>query len=137
MTIDKAKWTLARIWLGGAGLIFLILVAQSLRGYYGSHAEDAWGWYLPTVMPTLSLIVGVLVADFTSRRDVQIEPTLPVFRLGVGLSLFYLALVLLTILMQPFVPNVPPLDLMARSNLWLAPVQGLTVAVLGAFFRGR
>jgi len=137
MTIDKAKWTLASIWLGGAGLIFLIMVGQSIGDIYGSRAEDAWAWYLPTVMPTLSLIVGVLVADFTARREASIESNPPMFRLGVGLSLFYLVLVLMTLLVQPFLPNLAPLDLMTRSNLWLAPLQGLTAAVLGAFFRGR
>lgn len=137
MTMDKAKWTLASVWLGGAGLIFLILVVQSMRDYYGSRAEDAWSWYLPTVMPALSLIIGVLVADFKVDRGHPIEALRPMMRLGIGISLFYLSMVLLTLLIQPFVDTIAPLDLMRRSNLWLAPLQGLTVAVLGAFFRTR
>ena len=64
MTLTKSKWVFASIWLGGAGLVFLILVVQSLVGRYGSQSEAAWAWYLPTVMPTLSLIIGVLATDF-------------------------------------------------------------------------
>jgi len=128
MTVNKSKWILASIWLVGAGLILLLMVLQSLMGYYGSRTEDAWGWYLPTVMPTLSLIIGVLVADFRaaktavgSRRDSG-----PLLGLSVGISLFYLMLVSLSILLQPLLPQTPPLELM----------QGLAAATLAAFFRG-
>src|SRR3546814_11382141 len=63
MTVASSKWMLAAIWLVGAGGVFLLLVAQSLLGRYEPATHEVWGWFLPTVMPTLSLIVGVLVAD--------------------------------------------------------------------------
>ncbi len=154
MTLTKSKWMFASIWLGGAGLVFLILVVQSLVGRYGSQSEDAWAWYLPTVMPTLSLIIGVLATDFrvaatansNSTTPAATTPTttdakvLPVSArgllwLGVGLSVFYLLLVAVTILAQVFLQGVSPIELMHRSNLWLGPLQGLTAGVLAAFFR--
>ena len=55
--------------------------------------------------------------------------------LGVGLSVFYLLLVAVTILAQPFLQDVSPIELMHRSNLWLGPLQGLAAGVLAAFFR--
>lgn len=143
MTTESSKWTLAAIWLIGAGGVFLLLVAQSLLGRYEPATQEVWGWFLPTVMPTLSLIVGVLVAD---RRAADGKPrgkeaAMPVdglfFRLGAGMSVLYLLLVALSILVQPLLPGTSPLELMRRSNLWLGPLQGLTVAVLGVFFRGR
>lgn len=155
MTLTKSKWMFASIWLGGAGLVFLILVVQSLVGRYGSQSEDAWAWYLPTVMPTLSLIIGVLATDFriaatanataaagaatttTIATDAKILPVSArgLLWLGVGLSVFYLLLVAVTILAQPFLQGVSPIELMHRSNLWLGPLQGLTAGVLAAFFR--
>ncbi|MDI1252814.1 hypothetical protein [Thermomonas sp.] len=42
MTLTRSKWTLACVWLAGAGLVFLVLVLQSLAGRYGSHSNDAW-----------------------------------------------------------------------------------------------
>jgi beta-lactamase regulating signal transducer with metallopeptidase domain len=153
MTLTKSKWMFASIWLGGAGLVFLILVVQSLVGRYGSQSEDAWAWYLPTVMPTLSLIIGVLASDFRTTATANASATattatttaneakvLPVSArgllwLGVGLSVFYLLLVAVTILAQPFLQDVSPIELMHRSNLWLGPLQGLTAGVLAAFFR--
>lgn len=50
-------------------------------------------------------------------------------------SVFYLLLVAVTILAQPFLQDVSPIELMHRSNLWLGPLQGLTAGVLAAFFR--
>lgn len=138
MTLTRSKWLFASVWLGGAGLVFMILVVQSLVGRYGSQSEDAWAWFLPTVMPTLSLIIGVLVSDFRSAKPDR-QP-LPVSArgllwLGVGLSVFYLLLVAVTILAQPFLQDVSPIELMHRSNLWLGPLQGVTAGVLAAFFR--
>ena len=136
MNMHKAKWLIAGVWLAGAGLVFLILVGQSLLNYYEPRTQDAWGWYLPTVMPTLSLIVGVLVADFHSGNSAEnSRPARGVFWLGLALSIFYLSMVALAILIQPVLADTAPLTVMQRSNLWLGPLQGLTAAAIGAFFR--
>src|SRR3546814_3400024 len=83
-------------------------------------------------MPTLSLIVGVLVADRRAAgkgQDAR-QAGKPVddlfFRLGAGMSVLYLLLVALSVLVQPLLPQATPLELMQRSNLWLGPLQGLT-----------
>jgi hypothetical protein len=85
-------------------------------------------------MPTLSLIIAVLVLDQLGK-GVQMPRTADrfLFRLSIGLSAFYLLLILLSILIQPFTP-LPPLQLMQQSNLWLGPLQGLVVGAMGAFF---
>lgn len=137
LTRRSSKWWLTALWFAGAGVVFAVLVVQSLRGVYEPRTADAWAWFLPTVMPTLSLIVGVLVADMRNTAalasaDAAIDP--PLFWLGSGLSALYLLLVAVTILSQPFL-SAPPLELMQRSLQWIVPMQGLTVAALGAFFR--
>ncbi len=140
MTLTRSKWLLAGVWFTGAGLVFVVLVVQSLAGHYGSRSNDAWGWYLPTVMPTLSLIIGALVSDFRSGAAAAGDPALPVnaqglLWLSLAFSVFYLTLVAVSVLAQPFLPNMSPLELMQRSNLWLGPLQGLTIGALAAFFR--
>lgn len=138
MTLTRSKWLLAGVWLGGAGLVFIVLVVQSLIGRYGSQSEEAWAWYLPTVMPTLSLILGVLVSDFrTAPTHAEPAPAAAagLLWLGLALSVFYLLLVAVAVLAQPFLQGVAPIELMHRSNLWLGPLQGLTAGVLAAFFR--
>ena len=107
---------------------------QTLFGYYGSGADAAWSWILPVTLPNLSLIIGVMVASARKSQKGRNEQVSEfVYRLALGLSLFYLAVVLLTLLVQPIVDIEPP-DLMKQSNLWLAPLQGLVTAALGAFY---
>lgn len=132
VSIEVSQRRLATLWFGGAGLLFLTLFAQTLSGRYGERAEEAWGWMLPTIVPTLSLIVGVLA---TGARKPAPGVTVDrfFFRLSGGLSALYLATVAATLYLQPLTPW-GPLELMQRSNLWLGPMQGLVVASLGAFF---
>jgi len=124
---------LAILWFGFGFVLFIVLVLQSVFGRFGDWVEDAWSWFLPSIMPTLSLIVGVLVLDVTSGRDAEKKVGSFFFWLAFLLSAVYLVLVATTLFLQPFT-GVPPLDLMKLSNLWLGPLQGLVAAVLGAFF---
>lgn len=138
MTVNRAKWTIAIAWLVGAGLVFALLVWQSLAGIYEPKTQDAWGWFLPSVMPTLLLIVGVLVTDARNpgaQAAVAKPANVPLFWLAMGASIFYLVLVLVAILAQAFRQDVSPLALMHQSNLWLGPLQGVTAGALAAFFR--
>lgn len=129
----RCKRRLATVWFVLGGVIFLLLVIQTVMGYYGQRATDAWGWFLPNVMPTLSLIVGVLVLDQMGGGVKTRTADAFLYRLALGLSCAYLLLILLSILVQPFAP-LPPLELMQQSNLWLGPLQGLVAGALGAFF---
>lgn len=135
MTYRSAEWKLATVWLGASLLLLSILAGQSLSGFYLDRADQVWEWFLPVVMPTLMLIVGVLVAD---RRTAPAHPPLEepqLFWLALGLSVFYLLLVAATIVVAALgADRVFPLEPMRRSNLWLGPVQGLVAAAIGVFF---
>ncbi len=127
-----ARRRLALLWFAGAAVVFLLVVGQSIGGKYGSAVADAWSWFLPTVLPSLSIMVSVLVLDVRrSSRDRNVDRF--VFRLTSWLSVSYLVLVLSTLLLQP-IAGVEPIELMRRSNLWLGPLQGIVTAALGAFF---
>jgi len=130
--LEKARTVLSIIWLGGAGISLTILVFQSLLGHYGSQTQDVWGWYLPTVMPTLGLILSGLGYTALSPSSDQVVRSL-FFRISVGISVVYQILVLLTILIQPLVDS-PPIQLMNTSSLWLGPCQGLAASALGVLF---
>jgi len=129
----KCKRLLATLWFTGSGVIFFIVSFQTILGRYGENANEAWGWLLPTVMPTLSLIIGVMVMDALGRGTKIKTVDRFIFTLAFGLSVVYLLMVVLMILMQPF-SSLSPLELMKQSNLWLGPFQGLVSALLGAFF---
>lgn len=136
ISIVESQKLLAIIWFIGAGIFFILLVFQTILGRYDNRANEAWSWLLPNIMPTLSLIIGVIISD-TFGQDMQMKTVDRfVFRLSYLLSIAYLIVVGLTIFLSPL-SNIPPLDLMKLSNLWLAPFQGLASASLGAFFVSR
>lgn len=129
----RSRKLIASLWLAASLLLFIILAVQSLRGVYNSQADEAWGWLLPAVMPTLSLIVGVLVADATTERRTDKNVEVFFFVLAGGLSAIYLVLVALVLLLQPY-SEISRVDLMRRSSIWLGPLQGLVAGALGVFF---
>jgi hypothetical protein len=123
------------LWSFGAGLVFLLLVIQDIRNVYGDQSERAWSWFTATVLPTLSVMIGtVAVRARKPSGKVLVDPL--AFYVSLGLSIVYLGLVLATVLVQPL-SSLTPLQLMARSTLYLAPVQVLVGLALGAFFVSR
>jgi len=133
VSMDREKRRLAVIWFVGAAFLFFLVFVQSVRGVYGDQWEKPWAWLLPSVVPTLSVILGVLGSDLTypNHEDIQIDSFVP--RIAAAFSIGYLLIVSLTILLQPF-SRYSPLTLMNMSHLWQAPLQGLVSGVLGALF---
>jgi hypothetical protein len=136
---------LGLVWLAGAGLAFVVLMLRSLLDAYVDQRVDrtleVWGWFLPTVMPTLGMIIAVwgqsalnpvLFEDSVVRKDF--------FRLALALSVAYLVMILLTISMPPPVGASKvirighALERMRASNLFLGPFQGLVASALGVLF---
>jgi hypothetical protein len=133
ISISVCRKRLAILWFAGGLALFLLVVFQSILGKYGAKVEEAWAWFLPTIMPTLMLIVGVLVLHATARGDNDKQVECFIFWLAFLLSAIYLVLVGLVPLIQPFTSS-STLELMKRSGLWLGPFQGLVAAVLAVFF---
>lgn len=133
VSLKKCKKHFAILWFAGAGVVFFLVLLQTVFGRYGEKVNDAWGWLLPTVMPTLSLIVGILVSDAVGKQKRDKVADRFFYRFSFILSLSYLILVTFTILMQPF-SSLHPLQFLKQSHLWLSPFQGLVIASLGAFF---
>jgi hypothetical protein len=136
ISLNISQKYLAILWLFGSSISFLIILLQTILGRYGDRTNEAWGWLLPNIVPTLSLIIGVLVSDAFNQSEESVAVDKFVFRLAFLLSTIYLMVLTLTIVAQPF-SELNPLELMKQSNLWLTPLQGLVSAVLGAFFVQR
>jgi hypothetical protein len=133
LPITYCKRRLATVWFTGGGIAFFLVLVQSILGRYGEEVGKAWGWLLPTVLPTLSLIIGVLVYDAVERPDTGRRIDRFLFRLTVALSCGYLLAVLLVLLLTPL-SNLGPIELMSQASVWLGPLQGLVAAAMGAFF---
>jgi hypothetical protein len=136
-SITQARKWLATVWLIGFSVTFFPLLLQTGFNFYGDKVNELWSWFLPTTVPTLSLIIGILFAG--TNNDSLVSKTIDrfLFRLALILSITYLITVGVTYLLQwnSFRNSEnPSLDLMKRSHLWLSPFQGFVSAAIGAFF---
>ena len=133
ISVTECQKKLSLSWFIGAGIMFVIILFQTFLGHYAGETKAAWNWFFPNVTPTLSLMIGVIVASRFGRTATEKTTDRFIFRLAFGLSLIYLFTLLLTILVQPFTGSSSQ-ELFAQSHQWLVPLQGLVTASLGAFF---
>ena len=136
VSMMRCKRRLGALWFAWSAFLFILLTLQTVFGRYGSSADEAWGWLMPGILPTLSLIVGVLVMDALGKSVKVKSVDSYFFWLTFALCSFYLLMVTLSILLQPFA-TLDALALLKQSNLWLGPLQGLVSAALVAFFTKR
>lgn len=135
LPLAAALKRLAVLWFVGAGLVFVLVFALGLTAESKEDMSRLWSWFLPSVMPTVSLIIGVQVSY--ARAGPAPSGSAPSFMYGLAfwLSVTYLALVSFTLLLKPF--NVMPwFEYLDASSLWLAPLQMLATGALGAFYVG-
>ncbi len=139
MLASTAQQTLAKVWYSGAGLLFLaVIILTAFAGHEMGRMKpmDIWNWFLPTIVPTLSLIIGILVVDGVTERSSSRTVSRFLFQLSFRLSVAYLV-ALAIVLALIFMPSVPGGLTIKQSSLWLGPFQGLVTAALGVFFVQR
>ena len=136
VSLDTVRTRLAMIWLIGGGVIFLLLVVQSLMGRYEDNTKEAWEWLLPSVMPSLGLILTVLGYSAMDPNFGTSVVRRLFATIATALSVLYLSLILLTVLIQPIAApdSTKALELMRTSNLWLGPLQGLVASAMSVLF---
>lgn len=138
MTYKTCQNWLASIWVTFFILQVGLLVLRSITGAgYSDESRkltsEMWSWYIPMVMPTLSLIVAALYA--AAPAGTQETPLVRLVILIV-LSLAYLLCLSALIVLPPSLGTSPKdhLDLLHSSNYWLGAFQLCIGASLGNFF---
>src|SRR5262245_41056622 len=94
------RW-LAYLWIAGVSVAGLALLVETMGPESPLKAESSWQWYLPLVVPTVSLMLGTLVFNSQhpgSTRQVDRS----VFVVSVALSLLYLVAINCLLLLWPF-----------------------------------
>jgi hypothetical protein len=134
INMHLAKKRLTVLWFSLAALPFVILTIQTMFNRYGEKSADIWAWLLSQIMPTLFMTTAVWAADFDATKLSARNASRFSYRLSCALSAFYLLLVLMVFVIEPFFPRDQSLLLFNRSAFFLAPLQALTGAILGVFF---
>lgn len=139
ISVATAQRRLAAVWAICAGLIFLLIFIQSSNGLYvrtdgladTDKSTDMWRWFVPAVLPTLSLMIGVVVAQ--ARKETKDTASLFAYRLSLCLSLIYMF-----VIASHLLPGMKdPLTRIRTSQEYLQPLQSLVGLALGAFFVSR
>ena len=130
----KALRKLALLWYAWSSFLLVILALQSVFGRYGEGVEQAWAWISVSLIPTISVVMASQTAEGISDR-ISVS-SLSLWRLCFYLSLAYLSLVTGVVIFEPFF-TVEPLKLLNASNLLLAPMQGVLLALMIYFLLSR
>ncbi|NIY73461.1 hypothetical protein HCZ30_13600 [Marivivens donghaensis] len=141
--IEKARYQLATIWFAAFGLIFLCLIVMTSTPRLGAESARIWNWALPNFVPTLGLMTSVLGASaIQSKRSKEQKVRRAFCRLAVGISVFYV-LVLLLVLLMPSInwwmgvetPTGPKIvSHLENSTIFMGPLQGIVIAAMGFLF---
>jgi hypothetical protein len=138
MTTEKCKQYIGFLWIGAFLLCLAVIAVQSGNNVYGKRLEEVWQWFLPTLLPTTSLVISVFVAGSLKPKPKGTKVNSFMFFLALTISLVYLLAVILTLGLSVFMRHpLNPLDLMKMSHFWLAPLQGMTSSTLGIFFLSK
>lgn len=141
LALSKVRARLAYLWMAGAGLVVTLVFAQTIFGDLGKNTEAVWEWLLPTVMPTIGTIAATLAA--TALLPSVTSPESKVRRSFVltaeVLSVFYLALILLLILLKVKISQGTDqwVSELHEANLLLGPLQGIIATTLGVLFLSK
>ncbi|MBF0188585.1 MAG: hypothetical protein HQL50_11745 [Magnetococcales bacterium] len=130
--LGVARNRLLKVWVGGSGLVMLVLVIRTLMDGFGEEVNDIWSWFIPLVFPTLSLMVGVLGGTaFDHHYHKMVRQSY--YQVCIWLSSFYILCLFLTVGIEAVNPG-PALKLFHVANNFLTPLQGLVIAALGFLF---
>jgi hypothetical protein len=156
MTLEACRKWLLGIWGFGFIVPFTLIVVQSAAGKYGMKFDHVLGWLTSLTLPTILLMIGVMVANPAGAKsqDKQNEVDRAVaggdteahkdeasktgqeafvFNLTAGVSIFYLLIVSLVFLGEPYLP-FKLTDLMGRTKIFLAVFDAFISLLIGYFF---
>jgi len=132
----RGQRLLAYVWFGASALLFVLVFALTLQQRYGNRDQDVWTWLLGCIVPTVTLIIGVIVHTAQNTRADRSTVSALAFWVAMGLSGFYLTLLLALLVLHPLT-SFTPLELLQKSAMFLPAIQGLLGVALGVFFASK
>jgi hypothetical protein len=134
MKMDKCKNRLLTIWGFSFLGIFIVLLVQSFAGKYGDRHLEVTGWFVPLMLPTLLLMIGVFIAD--AKNEEQLKTTnanQTLFKIAEYGSIFYILLIYLVFFLEPFF-SLSPFEMMTTAKPFLSIIDSVLTGLIGYFF---
>jgi len=126
---------LLTVWGVLGGLALAVVVFQVMPGgVYEAHRAEVLDWFLPTVVPTLTLMIGAVVAlGMAPDQSATVDGL--TYRLALWLSVVYLVVVIVALLM--YAQSRSPVADLKGSAAVVAAIYSLVGITLGAMFGTR
>jgi hypothetical protein len=129
-----AQQSIALIWVVGGCLLSGLLIAQLAAGKYEDKAKLVVEWFVPLVLPTVSLTLTTVVATAKGApRALELVDRFA-FRMVWALSLMYLLIVAGVMVFSGTGSATEAVESLSACNPIVAGVQGVVGVALGAFF---
>ena len=129
----KCQTRLMLVWVIGCAILLLVAWLQIVFGHYGENGRAVMEWLLPSIIPTLSLVVGVWANNALNKSRSPEKVGRGIYRIVLAVSALYLVFLGLIFAIQPMVAT-PPLEVIKASSLIAAPLQGIVCIFIGIFF---
>lgn len=141
----KCRNQLTWIWLGGFVALAVMAMIVGVRNDNTSndYNKQLFSWFLPAIVPSLTLLLGAVFHDVFAVDSKKVYVKKVAFQIALGLSIFYLLFVLLTLLLQfdwiatKIGAQVRGISSLQNMSIMLSVCQGLVSLALGALFVQR
>ena len=138
LDVRRCQRRLLALWAGVSVAAFAIVLVQTGPG--GAYERDAgavWDWFLPTIVPSLSLMLGTVLAD--ARATPGDVPRVTVdalaYRIAFTTSVLYLLLVVALLLM--YAQAASPGAALREQGRLVSSLYAIVGLALGTFFVSR
>lgn len=122
---------LTGLWWAWGLLLIVVMIGLSRNPALFADPKAAWDWFLPNLLPTLTLVGASAYAGGLNPAKLQAGEGL-FFTLCLLVSAIYLGALSVSILGTQ--TSSAPLDSLRGANTYLGPLQGLVTSLLGFFF---
>ena len=136
LSMARCKTILGAIWVVFFLALFILLVLQVNGNKYDGNASAVWNWFLPMILPTVSLIIGVFLLDVQNNSIQEAKVNATVFYLAAGGSIIYLIFLSWIFFGEPYTDkNI--FTAMKEFGTPISVLQGVVNSFVGVFFMNK
>ncbi|MCL3781173.1 hypothetical protein EMN47_12355 [Prolixibacteraceae bacterium JC049] len=134
---STAQKKISIIWFINAGIMATIFIVFTIGKKFDGNDTEGWSWFTQNIIPILTLMIATFTHNINNPNSDGKLVDRFYFRLVKNLSIFYFFVLYITILSAPLAlkySNIPILELLEKSKIYLSIFQGVVAYSLGLFF---